>query len=505
MTLTTRAAQPLTFLPLAKTSTEDGLAAELTLMVLSYLHPKELCKVGQTCRYMCQLAHDDTLWKALFARRFPQTLPVANESFLEAYKRHHLYIPNQQNGVYASHTLHRHSNKSLLSRASSALDLRWGTHSPLSLVQDREMLCSGAWNGTIKVWNLKTRRCTSTFQAHDGPVHYLVLSDGMLYSASGTNDRIIKVWDPKTAICTGTFEGHTESIQCIAADQKRLYSSSYDKTIKIWDLKTRDCTATLRGHTHYVENLAIENKMLCSGSVDATIRVWNAETGDHIATLQGHTKNVSSLFLANGILYSGSFDETIRIWNLEKELCIAVLQGHTHNVNSLALDGDILYSGSWEGTVKAWDLKTKTCTATIKEHTGPIRALVLVKGTRTLLVAQGTLVADGLDETIKIWDFAAPDREIFQELAELITSSDPEIFTYAMDRFLKMPKQARDQIYREIGHILKPSLPGSPECAEQEFHDHRSTPLQKAQAIEKYLSKHTNHNMTCPIVNCTLL
>jgi WD40 repeat protein len=54
-----------------------------------------------------------------------------------------------------------------------------------------------------------------------------------------------------------------------AADGKRLFSASFDKTIKAWDLESGKETLTLSGHTEGVTSLALvaDGKRLISGSI----------------------------------------------------------------------------------------------------------------------------------------------------------------------------------------------------------------------------------------------
>jgi WD40 repeat protein len=107
----------------------------------------------------------------------------------------------------------------------------------------------------------------------------------------------------------------------LSADNKWLYSGSYDYTIKIWRLADNTCTATLPGHTDFVNALALsaDNKWLYSGSYDYTIKIWRLADNSNTATLSGHTDWVRALTLSadNQRLYSASADRTIKIWRVQ--------------------------------------------------------------------------------------------------------------------------------------------------------------------------------------------
>ena len=110
----------------------------------------------------------------------------------------------------------------------------------------------------------------------------------------------------------------------------------------------------------------------------------------------------------------------------------------------------------------------------------------------------GRFIFGTSDGMIKILDFHASRKRIFQELADKFAKMDeydiPERMM-VMARFLKMPKKERAEIYGELYQMLKPFPNDSIECGEFAFHDQRglrSTDQQKAQAITNYLNKLPN-------------
>ena len=94
-------------------------------------------------------------------------------------------------------------------------------------------LFSGSSDNTIKIWDIKTGKCTATLQGHKHWVVSLAVVSGTLFS--GSSDGVIKVWDIHTRKCTATFEAHEQEICYLAVTEGKLFSTSYDNRLKVWD------------------------------------------------------------------------------------------------------------------------------------------------------------------------------------------------------------------------------------------------------------------------------
>ena len=259
-------------------------------------------------------------------------------------------MSNLEKGLYATHELDAAS---------------W----VCSLVKDKNMLYYGLWDGTIKIFDLTTKKCIAILQEHVSRVHCLTINRNRLYS--GSNDATIKIWDLATNKCIDTLQGHKGWVECLFIDGNHLYSGSNDATIKIWDLATNKCIDTLQGHEAGVECLFIDGNHLYSGSADRTIKIWDLSTNKCIASLQGdegivtHYGNhagVTSLIKDGNQLYSGSDNGIIKIWDLTTNKCIATLQANGNKISSLIKDGNLLYSSSDGPTIKIQNLNASYLT-----------------------------------------------------------------------------------------------------------------------------------------------
>lgn len=194
------------------------------------------------------------------------------------------------------------------------------------------LLYSGSWDRTVKVWKLPDLKCLESFKAHDDAINALVISgDGFVYTASA--DAKIRVWTKQLAerkhSLVRTIDCHKSAVNALALspDGSVLYSGACDRSIVVWereDSAQHVCVAgALRGHRHAILCLASVRNTLCSGSADKTIRVWRREAGmlhSCVAVLRGHGGPVKCLIATMHntmnclVVYSGSLDQDIKKW-----------------------------------------------------------------------------------------------------------------------------------------------------------------------------------------------
>ncbi|HEY7420121.1 MAG TPA: serine/threonine protein kinase, partial [Ktedonobacteraceae bacterium] len=94
----------------------------------------------------------------------------------------------------------------------------------------------------------------------------------------GSADLTLKLWEVSSGRCLSTFEGHTDSVTsvCLSADGRFALSGSADKTLKLWEGASGRCLDTLTGHLAGVlaVSLSKDTWFARSGGSDGTLRVW---------------------------------------------------------------------------------------------------------------------------------------------------------------------------------------------------------------------------------------
>ncbi|KAL4939627.1 hypothetical protein BDV06DRAFT_198514 [Aspergillus oleicola] len=183
--------------------------------------------------------------------------------------------------------------------------------------------------------NWKYGRCSiKTFKGHTNGVMCLQFEDNIL--ATGSYDTTIKIWDTDTGEELRTLRGHASGIRCLQFDDTKLISGSMDRTIKIWNWRTGECISTYTGHRGGVIGLHFDASILASGSVDKTVKIWNFEDKSTFL-LRGHTDWVNAVRVdtSSRTVFSASDDCTARLWDLDTKQCIRTFHGHVGQVQQV--------------------------------------------------------------------------------------------------------------------------------------------------------------------------
>ncbi|GKZ97273.1 hypothetical protein AnigIFM59636_012026 [Aspergillus niger] len=272
---------------------------------------------------------------------------------------------------------------------------------------DGQLLASGSYDETIKLWDAATGAFKYILEDHSGPVDSVAFSgDGQLL-ASGSHDDIIKLWDAATGTLKYTLEDYSSLVYSVifSGDGQLLASGLHDKTIKLWDAATGTLKHILEGYSGLVDSVAFsgDGQLLASSSDDNTIKLWDTATGALKHILEDYFDLVSSVaFSGDGqLLASGSYDDTIKLWDAATGALKYILKSHSGPVYSVAFSGDgqLLASGSYDKTIKLWDAAMGAFKYTLEDYSDLVSSVAFS--------GDGQLLASGLDDdTIKLWNAA---------------------------------------------------------------------------------------------------
>ncbi|ETN99882.1 serine/threonine protein kinase, partial [Reticulomyxa filosa] len=125
--------------------------------------------------------------------------------------------------------------------------------------------------------------------------------DDRQFICSGSEDETVRVWDVDNSKQIQSFNKHSDEVYCVKFSPYHYYnycknvicSSSEDSTIRFWDFKNNEQLQIFEGHTHGVCGIQYSffsaGRYLCSGSGDKTIRLWDVETSKSLHVFNGHT------------------------------------------------------------------------------------------------------------------------------------------------------------------------------------------------------------------------
>ncbi len=285
---------------------------------------------------------------------------------------------------------------------------------------DGKSIVSASADSVIKLWDIRTGKLKREFRGHRSYISSCVFSPNGKMLASG--GKRVRLWDINSGQLLRVFsgrekegpqiilyeKGHNNIISscCFSPDNKKLISSSWDKTIRMWDIKTGKLLKVYKGHTNNVNRCSfdLQGKQVATCSDDKTVKIWEASPRPNPLTLSGHLQGEifhCSLNQDETKLASSGSDMSIKIWNLSNGECEKTLVGHFGAVRAcyfLNQDQEIL-SASYDGKMKLWDIKSGRTIRTYSGHKGRIETCAISPDKKYAC-------SGGKDNTLRIWEIA---------------------------------------------------------------------------------------------------
>lgn len=262
---------------------------------------------------------------------------------------------------------------------------------------------------TIKLWDMDNSHCIMTIKDDDDLLTCVAVYEPD-YIVCGSYNGTIRIWDIKSRKSPRVIEGHSSMISTITMSQNLgfLASASDDKTLKIWDIRSGKCVRTLGKFSHPIQSVAFspDSLLLASGSASGSIELWNTQNWDCIHTSRRF--GAADWSFEGPLVFSHDFRahatgpqaHGIYLWDTSSFLLLQIFQGHGGSISSIAFshDSKILASASKDYTIRIWNTTNRGLPREFGSHESEAK---LYFSHDYKLLATTTV---GRPYSVKIWD-----------------------------------------------------------------------------------------------------
>lgn len=192
----------------------------------------------------------------------------------------------------------------------------------VSFSPDQELLLSGAFDGSVRLWHCKEKLALAAYNGHRNPVWDVAFSPIGHYFASASHDRTARVFTTDCEYARRICAGHTADVDCISWHPSCNYiaTGSCDRTARFWDVHSGEAVRLFAGQLSMLTCVACspDGKEVAAGAEDGTVSVWDINSAKRRLHLKKHAGAVWSIAYARdgNVLASASEDCSVKLWDV---------------------------------------------------------------------------------------------------------------------------------------------------------------------------------------------
>ncbi|CAH8622853.1 unnamed protein product [Heterobilharzia americana] len=241
-----------------------------------------------------------------------------------------------------------------------------------------QLLLSGSYDTSIRLWNLSEDKQEENFNSYINNISQKMNSVSFRNSQSK---------------CIRIYHGHTDTVLCIWLDQSKLWPKiNNTKRIKLSSSSSSsssfyhpiDYNQKSNNHNNQSNNTKKSDfqatYQFASGSVDCTCCVWRLDERKPLWTMK-HATAVTAVGLRGFICTAGERNGRVNVWRIgcKKPTLLKVLNEHTGCITALRFDNYHLVTSSKDKFVRIWSMigEFTECLGTLM-HTGEVLCVELI-------------------------------------------------------------------------------------------------------------------------------
>lgn len=301
----------------------------------------------------------------------------------------------------------------------------------LALSSDDRMLASAS-NGSLKIWNTRTRSCIRTLDCGYALCSSFLPGDKIV--VIGNRNGELELFDIASSTLIETVKAHEGPIWTLHVhpNGKSVATGSADKSAKFFNFEVihEEVPGSMRTTPRFklVHNRTLkvtddilslrfspDSRLIALSFLDNTVKIFFVDSLKLFLNLYGHKLPVLNMDISfdSKMIVTCSADKNVRLWGLDFGDCHKAFFAHQDSIMQVAFvphnqdgNGHHFFSASKDRVVKYWDADKFEQIQKLEGHHGEIWALTVSRTGEFLVTASH-------DKSIRVWQ--QTDEQIFLE------------------------------------------------------------------------------------------
>jgi WD40 repeat protein len=260
---------------------------------------------------------------------------------------------------------------------------------------DGDTLALGSFGGSIRLWDIATRRTIATLKKSQGAIVSLAFSPDGTTLASGSSHGFVQLWDATTQNFKSTLNEYQSIVNSVtfSPDGTMLATGENAGTVHLWNSANEQNAIIPNKIDKYTHSVAFnpDSTLLAITGSGGVVHLWDIANSETMTVLNEDQKaGFSVAFSPDGsLLATGGNDGCVQLWDVANQELRTNLIGHQKSVYSVAFspDGTALATSGSDCTVRLWDVATGESIAIHKRHRSDVHSVMFSPDGKTLATA----------------------------------------------------------------------------------------------------------------------
>eukprot|EP00055_Hartaetosiga_balthica_P012007 m.56608 g.56608 ORF g.56608 m.56608 type:complete len:931 (-) comp7806_c0_seq1:882-3674(-) len=243
-----------------------------------------------------------------------------------------------------------------------------GALSSIAVLPDEDSLLLSSWDNNLYIFSLELGSISSEWNAHHDAIAMVKVSSfgNEMIAISGAWDGVIKMWELKPCgmgwshSCVAEMFEHTEEITALTVHENSNKAISGDSCgrMMLWDLSTQGLIKKVTdSHSEPINDLCFtpDGLIFITACADLTMKLINTESLVELVVFHSH-EEITQVRTDGTYILTGNASGSLTLWDAANEKEVQSYHQHKDPISALCIsrNGDKVVSGDEGHSIVYW-------------------------------------------------------------------------------------------------------------------------------------------------------